>query len=36
LRPGSTQATLDELEKELPHELPETVHGRQRRGDDRE
>src|SRR5277367_2407577 len=36
LPPGSTQATLDELERELPHELPETVHGTRRRGDDRE
>ncbi len=36
LPPGSTQATLEELEKELPHELPETVHGTRRRGDDRE
>jgi hypothetical protein len=31
LAPGSTQATLDALERELPHEMPAA-----RRGDDRE
>ena len=36
LPPGSTQHTLEELENELAHELPATVHGRRQRGDDRE
>ncbi len=33
---GSTQATLDELAHELPHELPAGVAGRRERGDNRE
>lgn len=36
LRPGSTQATLDQLERGLPHQRPVARQGSTRQGDDRE
>jgi hypothetical protein len=36
LPPGSTQAALEGLEEEMPHELPAADHCMERRGDDRE